>query len=221
MMTNYIGIDVGKQSLHIYLPCTVKFFTIKNNLQGFKQLLHQLTKADPFLSDIIVVFEPTGGYENNLQEFLCAHSVAHATVHPTKVRAYAKAKGWQAKTDLIDAKLLAEYAEAFSIVAQQDYRTPSQKALHALLQRRQQLLAIKNQETNRQENEREELVIQSLSHHIAYLDEQLMLIQKEIDTACQSDQALKSKIDQLTSIPGVGIVLATTVVCELTEKKKF
>ena len=95
-MTIYIGNDIGKQSLHVYLQSTAKFFKIKNNLHGFKQLLNQLTTTYPFLSYIIVVFESTEGYENNLKEFLSAHNVPYATVHPTKVCAYAKAKSCQA-----------------------------------------------------------------------------------------------------------------------------
>ena len=68
-MTNYIGIDVGKKSLQVYLPINDKSFNISNNQQGFKELLVRLIKHYD-LSSLIIIFEPTGGYENSLRSFL-------------------------------------------------------------------------------------------------------------------------------------------------------
>ena len=145
-MTSYIGIDVGKKSLHIYLPIADKSIEITNNQQGLAKLLSCCVEYYQHLSDIIIAFEPTGGYERELKEFLKLNKVNFVTVHPNKVRSYVKAKGWLAKTDLIDSKLLSEYATVFSLLFKQDYNCKSQEDLHCFIQRREQLIAFKNQE---------------------------------------------------------------------------
>jgi transposase len=169
-MTSYIGIDVGKKSLHIYLPIADKSIEITNNQQGLAKLLSCCVEYYQHLSDIIIAFEPTGGYERELKEFLKLNKVNFVTVHPNKVRSYAKAKGWLAKTDLIDSKLLSEYATVFSLLVKQDYNCKSQEDLHCFIQRREQLIAFKNQEIARLENHYNKVVIKSIKSHINQLD---------------------------------------------------
>ncbi|UCM92488.1 MULTISPECIES: IS110 family transposase [unclassified Candidatus Tisiphia] len=108
MATTYIGVDVSKKTLSIYMLATNKAFEVTNDQHGFTTMLSTINKYYPVLSELIVVFEPTGGYEYNLREFLKINKLPFATVHPNKVRSYAKAKGWLAKTDNIDSKLLHE-----------------------------------------------------------------------------------------------------------------
>ncbi|WP_342278988.1 IS110 family transposase [Candidatus Tisiphia endosymbiont of Myopa tessellatipennis] len=98
-----------------------------------------ISNSQVLLSELIVVFEPTGGYEHNLREFLKVNKLPFATVHPNKVRSYAKAKGWLAKTDNIDSKLLHDYATCFALPVKVTYDSNSQQQLHALLKRREQL----------------------------------------------------------------------------------
>ena len=148
-MTSYIGIDVGKKSIHMYLPITDKSLELNNNHAGFIKMIYHLNNHYQSLSAIVVVFEPTGGYERNLREFLKSVKINFTTVHPNKVRAYAKAKGWLAKTDYIDSKLLSDYANLFALPIKQNYDSENQEQLHALIQRREQLILFKNQETNR------------------------------------------------------------------------
>jgi len=120
-MTSYIGVDIGKKSLYLYLPVIDQSFEFNNNQRGFHKLLKDINKHYKSPLDIVVVFEPTGGYERNFREFLKSNKVNFATVHPNKVRSYAKAKGWLAKTDYIDSELLADYATAFSLPIKQHY----------------------------------------------------------------------------------------------------
>jgi transposase len=89
-----------------FIVATSKSIEITNNQQGFVKLLFCCVEYYQHLSDIIIAFEPTRGYERELKEFLKLNKVNFVTVHPNKVRSYAKAKGWLAKTDLIDSKLL-------------------------------------------------------------------------------------------------------------------
>ncbi|WP_341755260.1 hypothetical protein [Candidatus Tisiphia endosymbiont of Ptychoptera albimana] len=70
MATTYIGVDVSKKTLNIYLPATNKAFEVTNDQHGFTTMLSTINKYYPALSELIVVFEPTGGYEHNLREFL-------------------------------------------------------------------------------------------------------------------------------------------------------
>lgn len=216
-MASYIGIDVGKKTLHVYMPITDKSFEINNNTPGFNKLITCLIKTYSALSDLILVFEPTGGYEVDLREFLKSKDIAFTTVHPNKLRSYARAKGHFAKTDKMDSKLIADYATTFSLPIKRNHSTASQQNLNALIQRREQLIIFKNQEGNRLETACNQLIIDLLKKHITYLDEQLDLIETAIKKLYSKDQELRDKLKALTSIPGVGIVLATKAIIEIPE----
>ena len=216
-MTSYIGVDVGKKSLQVYLPCLAKSFDITNDATGFAKLVNYLTKHYEQLSNLIIVFEPTGGYEKPLREFLKSNQINFTTVHPNKVRSYAKARGWLAKTDKIDSQLLSDYATKFSLSIKQDYNTENQQKLHSLIKRREQLILIKNQEIARLDKVNDVFIKKSLEEVLSYLEKQLTTIESAIKDLCENDVEIKSKFDRLTSIPGVGKVLATTVVCEVPE----
>ena len=216
-MASYIGVDVGKKSLHLYLPVIDQSFEFSNNQQGFHKLLNGINKHYTSLLDTIIVFEPTGGYERNLKEFLKFNKVSFATVHPNKVRSYAKAKGWLAKTDYIDAKLLSDYATVFSLPIKQSYGSKAYENLHSLMQRREQLILLKNQETNRLETRFNQFITESINDHIAHLDKQLKQIQIAIEEVCKSDIEIQNKVSRLTSIPGVGITVATNTICGAPE----
>ena len=125
-----------------------------------------------------------------------------------------KAKGWLAKTDLIDAKLLADYAHAFSLSPKQDYNSKSQEHLHSLIQRREQLILFKNQETNRLETAHDSVIIKLIKSYLKQLDRQSVEVNELIKDLCINDPIIKDKVNILTSIPGVGITLATTVIYE-------
>jgi transposase len=128
-------------------------------------------------------------------------------VHQNKVRHYAKAKGWLAKTDKIDSKLISDYAFAFSLKVKQTYDSDNQQTLHNLIKRREQLVLSKTQELARLDKFSDIAILQSLRDHIDYLDQNLKSIETEI----------KNNIINLTSIPGVGIVLATNIIANVPE----
>lgn len=216
-MTSYIGVDVGKKFLHVYLPIINKSFEVSNNVKGFNTLLSNLSKHYQTLSNLIIAFEPTGGYERTFREFLKTIKLQFTTVHPNKVRQYAKAKGLLAKTDFMDSKLITDYATAFSLQVKQVYVTENQQSLHALIQRREQLIIIKNQESNRLEVAYDQFIITAIKKHIAYLDKELDLIEIAMKKVCDSDQNLQDKLKTLTSIPGVGIILATKAITTVPE----
>lgn len=215
-MTTYIGVDVGKKSLQVYLPATNKSFNINNNKTGFKKLLLSLVKHYD-LASVVIIFEPTGGYENSLRLFLKENKILFTTVHPNKVRKYAEAKGLLAKNDNLDSKLLYEYATHFTPAIKDDYSTPNQQKLHSLIKRREQIILFKTQELGRIDTASDAYLKRSIKSHIKYLDKELDQINCKISNLYKNDSVVKEKIDQLTSIPGVGITLATKAYCELPE----
>lgn len=214
-MANYIGVDIGKQSLQIYFSITDKSFEITNSKTGFSKLTTLITKNYD-LSNVIIVFEPTGGYEKAFREYLKQNKINYSIVHPNKVRNFARSKGLLAKTDKLDSKLLYDYASAFNIEIKAEYNTDAQEKLQKLIKRREQLILLKNQEIARLELEDDLLIIQSLNEHLSCLKNQFDMIEQNIEDLCQNAE-IKDKVDRLTSIPAVGMVLATTVVCELPE----
>lgn len=216
-MTTYIGIDVGKKSLQVYLPINDKSFDVDNSQKGFKKLLSYLIKNYYELSSLIIIFEPTGGYEHSLRSFLKKTKINFTTVHPNKVRKYAGAKGLLAKNDNLDSKLLHEYATHFAPAIKEDYSSQAQEELHSLIKRREQIILFKTQEIGRLDTANNSLLKQSLASHIKYLDKQLETINSDIDNICKNNMEVKEKIDRLTSIPGVGITLASKAFCELPE----
>lgn len=216
-MANYIGVDIGKKSLHVYVPIIDKQFEVNNNILGFNKLVSNLIKYYSNLSNVIITFEATGGYDRKLREFLKTNKLHFTTVHPNKVRSYAKAKGLLVKTDYMDSKLIADYAVAFSLSVKQDYSTPSQQKLRALIQRREQLIFLKNQESNRLEVEDDQFIITLINEHVTYLVKQLKLVENTIRDLCNKDQFLQDKLKLLTSILSVGIVLATKAITEVPQ----
>lgn len=169
------------------------------------------------LPDVIIVFEPTGGYEQALRTFLKMHCLNFSCVHQNKVRHYAKAKGWLAKTDKIDSKLISDYAHVFTLKVTQTYDSDNQQILHNLIKRREQLLLCKGQELARLDKFSDIAILEFLKEHVEYLDQNLKSIETRIKEICNSDTQIKNNITNLTSIPGVGIVLATNVIANLPE----
>jgi len=216
-MANYIGIDVGKRSLQIYLADKGNSFAVDNTIVGLKKFISNIRKHYKSFSTLIVAFEPTGGYELQLKQFLGQQKISFAVVHPTKVRNFAKAKGWLAKTDKIDSKLICSYAASFNMKPHSDYTTDAQRELHSLIKRREQLLLFKNQEAARADKQIPRYIEESIKKHIQYLDEQLKDINLAIEKLCHSNIEIQDKINKLTSIPGVGKVLAIAAICELPE----
>ena len=220
-MATYIGVDVGKKSLQVYLPIAGKSFDVTNNEVGFINLIDSLCKNYDRLDNLIIVFEPTGGYERNLREFLKSREFGFTTVHPNKVRNYAKAKGLFAKTDKIDSKLLSDYATTFSLQIKHCFKEDDQQKLQELVKRREQLILFKTQEAARLDKISDAIVEGSLKEHLSYLESELESISKAIAEHCSSNTATSNAIAKLTSIPGVGITLATTTICELPELGKI
>ena len=110
--------------------------------------------------------------------------------------------------------MLCDHSTTFSLPVKYEYSNQAQEEVHSLIKRREQLLIFKNQEISRQDTANGELLKKFLSSHLKYLDSQLEKIDLAIKEICSNDSEIKSKMDRLTSISGVGITLATIVVCK-------
>lgn len=213
-MTDYIGIDVGKETCIVYGLDNNKTFSFPNNTKGLQNLLLKILKMP---TPPLVVFEPTGGYERPLRLFLQEKEIAFTIVHPNKVRYYARAKGLLAKTDKIDAKIIADYAAAFNLEHKSKVSSPDLDLLRDLFRRRQTLMNEKTRENNRLDKNLHPVVEGLIKESLVFINSQIETVNNYIQQTLINNPELQRQIKQLTSIPGVGMQLALTILVDLPE----
>jgi transposase len=210
MKDSVIGIDVGKYELVIYWSSN--FITIKNEEKALKCWLEE---NQAYLDEVkLFVYEPTGGYERNLQNVLEQKKLPYRRVHANHVRSYAKATGMDAKTDRIDAKILAEYGKRMELTARP--LIPSEPALKALITRREQLLDMRLQENNRLET-CQDILKKWINKNIKQLNKQILEVEESIKKYIKDNVQVKEKVELYTSIPGVGKITALQLIVDLAE----
>jgi len=162
------------------------------------------------------VLEATGGYQTALTAALVAAELSVAVVNPRQVREFGRATGKLAKTDCIDAAMLAHFAEAIRPESRPlaDRET---RQIQALLARRSQLIEMRVAEQNRLGMSGDDLVRETLKQHIAWLSQQLKNLDQQLDRAIRRTPVWKEKEDLLRSVPGVGRVVAATLQAQLPE----
>lgn len=216
MIRTYAGVDVSKDRLDVHLrrggSGGETSFAVSNDEAGVEALLERLLEARPTL----IVLEATGGYERRAAATLAACGLAVAVVNPRQARDFAKATGRLAKTDRIDAEILSRFAEAVgpraSILPDEEART-----LQAALSRRRQLVDMLGAEMNRLEAIASEPVAERIRIHIQWLKEELKRTDRDLDEAIQNNTTWRENEALLRSVPGVGPVLARTLLAELPE----
>lgn len=210
MKGSVIGIDVGKYECVIYW--NGKFTTVRNDEKALKSWIRN--NVDALKEVRLIVYEPTGGYERNLQTCLILNKLPHRRIHANHVRAYAKATGMEAKTDFIDAKILSEFGDRMELTAKAV--VPSEPALKSLLTRREQLIAMRLQERNRLDT-CDAVLEKWIKKHIKHLDQQIDAIEDEIKNYEREHPQVKKLVSLYTSIPGVGRVTALQLIVDLPE----
>ena len=163
-----------------------------------------------------VVCEATGGYERLVVQCLRGTALAVSVAPPTKVRAFARAVGQGAKTDPLDAQLLAHYGEVFDLPVEAAQEEASAE-VRALLGRRQQLLEQRIQEHNRLEKGLQGRVKKSCQRHLAWLDKELQHLEEEYQQAIQAKPALAERAALYQSVRGVGVLTAATLLAYAPE----
>jgi transposase len=209
-----IGIDVAKAELEIAVRPSGERWTAPNEASGIRELVARLTALAPGR----IVLEATGGYELALVGALATAGLPLVVVNPRQVRDFAKATGQMAKTDRLDAEVLALFAERVS-PAIRPIPDELHRELEAVLSRRRQLLEMLQAERNRlgQVFTPGRSVRRSLTRHIAYLEKQVRETDTELGELIRTSPVWREREDLLRSVPGVGRVVATTLLAELPE----
>jgi transposase len=207
----YVGIDVSKAKLDVVVEPQERFWQADNNGAGIASLIKRLGRLKPTM----IVVEATGGYEAGLVEALYLGNLPVARVNPGRVRKFAQGMNWLAKTDKIDAKLLARFGEKANPRLTQ-LPSKQEKRLAALVKRRKQVLDILVAERNRLENADPD-VLPYIQNSLTMLQSQLDELDDAIQSHINQTPDLRKKRDLLTTVPGVGKVTASTLTAQLPE----
>lgn len=207
----FVGIDVAKAQLDIALRPTGERWTVPNDATGLAALVGRLQAVQPTL----IVLEATGGYHRAVVAALAAAALPLVVVNPRQVRDFAKATGQLAKTDALDARAVAHFAEAVR-PALRPLPDAQTEELRALLARRRQLIAMRTAEQNRLENASPRLRA-DLMAHIAWLDQHVATLDDDLDTTLRASPVWHERETLYRSVPGIGPVCARTLMLDLPE----
>ena len=211
----FVGIDVAKAELVVSLLPSTERFTVENDEHGVRTLVERLRALAPTL----IVLEATGGYELLGVAALAAATLPVVVVNSRQVRDFAKATGQLAKTDRIDADLLARFADVVRPAVRPLVDDAAQE-LEALLTRRRQLLEMLQAERNRTGQvfgKGKRVVKKSLKNHISYLERELRMTDTDLGAMIKASPVWRERDELLQSVPGVGPVLSRTLLADLPE----
>ena len=211
-VTTCVGIDVSKDRLDVHLRPSGEAFAVARDGKGLESLVERLAALDVSL----VVLEATGGFETTVAAALASAGLPLAVVNPRQVRNFAKALGRLAKTDAIDAEVIALFAEKIGPVAR-PVATPQARALGELVARRRQVVEMIGMEANRRRRAADKRLVRKIDRHVAFLEKELAEVDADIDAGVRATPAWREAEDILTSVPGVGPVTARTLIAELPE----
>lgn len=207
-----VGIDVGKSSLDIYLMSSNRSMKVENSIKDIKKLISRLCK----FKELQVIFEPTGGYEMVLAKLLNEAGIKFSMVPPQKVRTFAMASGVSAKTDKLDAQVLARFGELMKPELTK-FKNTEHLRLTETSRRRCQVLEAIAAEKKRLEILLEEPIRRKVKRHIDFLTEELEELEQEIDDLISENDEWKERAKLLTTVPGIGKVVTQTFISDLPE----
>lgn len=209
----HLGLDIAKRTLDLspHPALTARQFT--NDSAGHRRLLAQLQRLP---GPVHLVCEATGGYERPLLRALHQAGQPVSLLNPRLVRDFARAQGRLAKTDTLDAAVLADYGRLFQ-PAPTPPLSPARQRLAALVGRRQELLRLHTQERNRAEHHHDPFVLRQARQRQRTLQRQLAALEAQITAVLQSESALHAQVQRLTTIQGVGACTAWQLLAALPE----
>jgi transposase len=207
----YVGIDVAKAQLDIAVRPSAEQWVAANDEAGLTALVERLRPLQPTL----VVLEATGGREVPVAAALASAGLAVAVVNPRQVRDFARAVGQLAKTDALDAQLLARFAE---VVRPTPRPLPEAQAqeLGALVTRRRQLVAMRTAERQRLATALPRVQAQ-IQRHLAWLEQEVADLDGQLRAALRQSPLWREQEDLLRSVPGIGPTTALTLLAEVPE----
>lgn len=208
----FIGIDVSRDRLDAYVRPSDESFAVARDGEGLAALVERLRAFDPYL----VVLEATGGFEVTVAAAVVAAEIPLAVVNPRQIRDFARATGQLAKTDALDAKAIARFAEA---VRPQPRPVPDAqaRALGELIARRRQIIEMMTAERNRRRQLTSRRLIKSVDRLLAVLQQELSELEQDVDEGIRGTPAWRDRDELLRSVPGVGNVVARTLIADLPE----
>lgn len=206
-----VGIDVSKEYLDVLLLPSESQKRVTNDESGCTELLAWLASEPPSR----IVFESTGGLETLAAGILSAASLPVVVVNPRQVRDFSKACGMLAKTDALDARIIARFAQAIQPEIR-PLKDEMSQTLAALVARRRQLVDMLSAEKNRQSSA-PRATRKSIQLHVSWLEKQIGSVDDDISTFIQSSPIWKAKGEILTSVKGIGDVTASTLLAALPE----
>lgn len=208
-MSCFVGIDVAKGYFDLYADVDKRHLRFENNQTGIKKCVKRLGSLKPQL----IVLENTGGYELDLAIALNEASLPAAVVNPRQVRDFGRATGRLAKTDRIDAMLLAQFAAAIK----PPRRALPDRGMKALVARRRQLIRMRMAEANRREHLHDKAIARSINAIVRTIERELKKIEDQLERHINCQAELQRKKEALTSVPGIGSTTATMLLVEVPE----
>jgi transposase len=211
-MGTYVGIDVSKDRLDVHVWPQGEAFCVERNGKGLAALVERLKPLAPSL----VAVEATGGFESTTAAAVAGAGLPLAVVNPAQVRHYAQALGKRAKTDPIDALVIARFA---ADVRPEARSLPDEmtQLLADLVARRRQIVEMLQAERQREKRASVRRLKKSIARLIAALEKELAELDHDIDDAVRGSAVWREKEDLLASVPGVGPLTARTLIAELPE----
>jgi transposase len=211
-LKNYFGIDISKNHFDLFNLVEQKHLRFDYDPAGIEKCLEYIEEHKPEM----VVMESTGGYELDLAVELNDRGWPVAVVNPRRIRDFARSCGKLAKTDKIDARIIALHAAAIE-PPPQGVLDEHARALKDLVARRSQLVGLRTAESNRREHAFNSTVATSIEVIIEAIDSELEKIEKELRDHIDNSPEMKVKLKRLTSVPGIGDTTAMMLIVEVPE----
>lgn len=211
-MENFVGIDVSKDRLDVHVRPGGEAFVLRRDGQGLVELTSKLRE----LSAVLVVIEATGGFETVVAAAIAGAGVPLAVVNPAQIRAFAKALGKRAKTDPVDAEVIAKFAEA----VRPEPRTLDDEAMLLLgefVTRRRQIVQMLQAEGQRKRRLTNRRLLRSVERLMTALEKELSDLDEEIRNNIHGSPVWREKDDLLRSVPGIGPQISAMLIAELPE----
>jgi transposase len=212
MSQTFVGIDVAKQHLDMHLLPQGSARRVDNDDHGIDDLRVQLAELNV---DRIVV-ESTGGYENTLVAELHAAGLPVVVVNPRQVRDFARATGRLAKTDRIDAEILARFARDIRPTIRQPV-DPNLRQVKQLVARRRQLVALRTAEQNRTEHAKQTVIRRSIKRMVKAVEAQILIVEQAIATCIRNSPIYQRRANIITSVTGFAERSASAIMADMPE----
>lgn len=212
IVEKFVGIDVSKSTLDVCIEPEILTLHVAYDEAGISQIVVRLKEVSPTL----IVMEATGGLEVRVATELASFGLPVAVINPRQARDFAKATGQLAKTDQVDAAVLAAFAKAIRPQVR-PLKDEDTRALDDMVSRRRQLINMRVQETLRLGTAASKPLQKSLTKHIVWLDKQITGIDSDLTKRLRGSDVWRTKDDLLRGIPGVGAVTTLTMLAKCPE----